>query len=115
MSIFVIWIDQEQAKLFQFSHDKMERKYWQAGHQVNQKKQEQALFSEISGHLSQALRILILGPGVAKNHFKDYLIKHLPAVNKKVVKCETVDHPTDSQIAALVQKFFKMPVSVSSK
>ena len=117
MSIFVIWVDREHAKLFQFSNEKMERKHLQARHQdhhthpvddLDLKRRETKFFSEVTPHLSEATRILILGPGVAKHHFQNYLIEHFPILAKKVVGCENVDHPTDPQIAALARKFFNL-------
>jgi len=123
MSIFVIWVDREHAKLFQFSNEKMERKNLQARHQdhhthpldhLDQKKQENAFFSSITENLAEASRILILGPGVAKHHFQTYLLEHQPALAKRIVGCETVDHPTDPQIVAIARKFFNMESNVSS-
>jgi stalled ribosome rescue protein Dom34 len=123
MSIFVIWVDREHAKLFQFSNEKMERKTLQARHhdhhthqhdQLDQKQQESAFFSLVVESLSEASRILILGPGVAKHHFQTYLMEHQPALAKKIVGCETVDHPTDPQIVALARKFFNMDSVASS-
>ena len=117
MSIFVIWVDRDHAKLFQFSNEKMERINLHASHQdhhthrldqIDQKQQDNSFFSEVAARLSEATRILILGPGVAKHHFQNYLTEHLPALAKKIAGCETVDHPTDSQIAALARKFFNM-------
>ena len=118
MSIFVIWVDRENAKLFQFSNEKMERKNLTAHHTdhhthqttgLDHQNQEKAFFTQLATHLVDASRILILGPGVSKHHFQTYLMEHLPALSKKVVGCESVDHPTDAQIAALARKFFQLP------
>lgn len=124
MSIFVIWVDREHARIFQFSNEKMERKHLQARHQdhhthpfdgIDQKKQESEFFTEVITHLAipevESTRILILGPGVAKHHFQNFLNEHQPALAKKVVGCETVDHPTDAQIAALARKFFNLEMT----
>jgi stalled ribosome rescue protein Dom34 len=123
MSVFVIWIDQEHAKIFQFSNEKMERKNIAARHQdhhthrldhLDLKQQEKAFFSDTAAQLSDAKRVLILGPGAAKQHFQNYLVENQPALGKKIVGCETVDHPTDAQIAALARKFFNVSVAVST-
>lgn len=121
MSIYVVWVDREHAKLFQFSQEKMERKSFQARHfdhhthrldGLDQRRQEAAFFSDVVSHLSEAAKLLILGPGVAKHHFQNYLGEHFPILAKKVVACETVDHPTDPQIAAIARKFFNRVVSL---
>lgn len=124
MSIFVIWIDHEQAKLFHLSHEKMERSHLRSRHQdhhthrmtaLDQEQNEHPFFSEVVQHFNgDSSKILILGPGVAKHHFLNFLQEHHPGLARKVAGCETVDHPTDLQIAALARKFSKMPVLSSS-
>ena len=45
-----------------------------------------------------------------------YLAEHHPALSKKVAACETVDHPSDPQIAAFAKKFFAtVPPSAAPK
>jgi len=118
MSICVVWIDRENAKLFEFSHEKMERRNLQSTHvdhhthrfdAIEQRQREQTLFSELVTHVSEAPKLLILGPGVAKHRFQNYLTEHFPALAKKVVACEAMDHPTDSQIAAFARRYFNLP------
>ncbi len=116
MSMFVVWIDREHAKLLQFSQEKMERKNLQAHHQehhthaldaLDLQRQEREFFARIGVELENAGKTLILGPGLAKHHFLNYLMENVPAVAKTVAGCETVDHPTDAQLAAYAMKFFK--------
>ena len=113
MSFFAVWIDRETAKLFQVSLEKMERQtihFRYSDHhthsldELDRKQQERRFFSEVVEKLGPAENILILGPGVAKHHFQNFLIEHYPSLARKVVGCETVDHPTDSQIAAMAKK-----------
>ena len=122
-SIFVIWLDRDEARIFQFSQDKMERKNLHARHtdhhthqadQLDQAQRDKHFYGEVVEKLAGAAQILILGPGVAKHHFQTYLSEHQPALAKKIVGCETTDHPTDHQIAALAKKFFKMGAPVAT-
>jgi stalled ribosome rescue protein Dom34 len=116
MKATVVWVDKEQAKLFHLTEEKMERESIRApGHpnhhthgkdQLKDSQQDRRLFSEVANKIKGSTSILILGPGVAKHHFRNYLAEHQPALSRKVVGCETVDHPTDAQIAALARKFF---------
>lgn len=122
LSNFAIWIDREHAKIFELSREKMERKTIQAS-QINHhshredsfdhKRLEHKLFNEIVTHIKGGENILIMGPGVAKHHFQNHLIEHFPSLAKKVVGCESVDHPTDAQMAAMAQKFFQSMVSAA--
>jgi hypothetical protein len=50
--------------------------------------------------------ILIIGPGSAKNELSRHAASHDPAVAKKIVAVETVDHPTDPQIIDYAKKYF---------
>ena len=110
MSVNVIWIDRSEAKIFQLAREKMERKHLKAGHTGHAVRPvERKFFKEVSEHLDEACPLLILGPGIAKHHFLNYLTEECPSLARKVVGCETVDHPTDGQIATMALKFFKLP------
>lgn len=117
-SLCVIWLDHEHAKLFHFSEEHMERETVRAtrvDHHTHRldgdEKNHPVMYDEIAAKLEQASRILILGPGLAKTHFQNRLLEKHPAIAKKVVGCETSDHPTDHQIAAYAMKYFQKPVA----
>jgi stalled ribosome rescue protein Dom34 len=116
MKLSVIWIDREHANLFHLSDEKMERKKIKLHHaehhthhrdNLDQMHEDPHLVREAAQELSASDQVLIIGPGVAKHHFQSYLVEHQPFVGKKIVGIETVDHPTDAQIAALAKKFFE--------
>jgi stalled ribosome rescue protein Dom34 len=116
MKLSVIWLDRETARLFHLSDERMERKFIKLRHSDNhthrrdqrdQDREEPGLFQEIIAELQASERFLVIGPGVAKHHFQNYLNEHQPLLAKKVAGVETVDHPTDGQIAALAKKFFE--------
>ena len=113
----VIWIDREHAKIFNISSEKIERKNVQARHtdhhthrfdQFDEAQHEKKFFSEVASHLLSTDRLLIVGPGVAKHHFQSHLVEQWPLLAKQVAGCETVDHPTDHQIAATAKRFFSL-------
>ena len=117
MKAAVIWMDREMAKIFFFSERKMERiaiKVSQPEHHTHQRdnldqlRLERSLFKDMVPHLRHLKKILILGPGVAKYHFRTYLTENFPAIGRNVLSCETVDHPTDEQIAAYALKYFQI-------
>lgn len=114
--MIAVWIDREHAKIFKLIDDQIKMKSFEARHQehhshavdqIDLQKREREFFLEICDELNAASQILILGPGVAKHHFRNYLTEQQPSVAKKIKGCETVDHPTDAQIAALAKKFFE--------
>jgi stalled ribosome rescue protein Dom34 len=115
MKLTVIWIDREHAKVFHVSDGSMERKrLWSepAGHHPHRRekpgrdREETALFREAAAELTGSDRVILLGPGVAKHHFRNFLAEQRPLLCKKVVGIETVDHPSDGQIAAMAKLYF---------
>jgi hypothetical protein len=52
-----------------------------------------------------------MGPGLAKNHFKDHLASHQAnTLAKKIIGMETIEgfeHKTENQMLASARKFFK--------
>lgn len=116
MKVAVVWIDREHAQLYLLSNDKMERRKFEHHHKENHRhvrdsveknKEEQGLFHEVGKAVEGKDQILILGPGVAKHHFRNFLMEQMPMVAKKVAGVETVDHPSDGQIAAMARKFYE--------
>jgi len=118
MANYVVWIDHDQAKLFELDvthetlhtvlrtedinhHKGIER-------ERNKHKDLSKFFNDVTAQLETAHQVLLIGPGLAKTHFKEHLDSpHHEAIGKKVVGVETVDHPTDGQIVALAKTFFK--------
>jgi len=63
-------------------------------------------FHEIAQALASAEEVLVVGPSTAKLHFVKYVHKHAHALEPKIVGVETVDHPSDGQLAAYARKYF---------
>ncbi len=115
MSASILFIDGDHAKIFSLNPGKMETKDLKKSshHSHNQASEsnhdhEHKFFHEIASNLKNVKELLIVGPGLAKAKFKTHLeTHHHHDLSKSVVGVETVDHPTDAQIAAIGRKFFK--------
>ena len=115
MPLTAIWIDQSHAKIFNLSPEHLttekKLKHHEIRHHTHAIDQIEAQFHEhefqkiILKLVADAEQILLLGPGVAKTHFQHFLDTRHPAIAKKVVACENMDHPTDPQIAAFAKKY----------
>jgi hypothetical protein len=57
--------------------------------------------------LEGAEEVLVVGPSAAKLEFMRYVHKHDQATEAKIVGIETVDHPTDGQLVAYANQYFK--------
>lgn len=111
MSVAVVWLDLEQAKLFHFTHDRMQREIVQVrrvDHHTHRKEGDErdsvVMYDEVAKRLEGARRILVLGPGIARLHFVDRLNEKFKAIASSIIGCEASDHPTDAQIAAHARK-----------
>ncbi|MEO8799453.1 MAG: translational machinery protein [Polyangiaceae bacterium] len=67
---------------------------------------ENRFFHDIARALDTVDEILIVGPSSAKTQLMSYLHTHDPKIEQRVVGTETVDHPTDAQLAAFARKYF---------
>ena len=112
-----VWIDHQHAHVFHVDATAFEQSTVHAPEHVARHPQREArphnhpddegrFFAEVVQSLSGAGSVLILGPSTAKLHFRDYLLAHASTAKLSIVGVETVDHPTDNQVAAYVRQYF---------
>jgi stalled ribosome rescue protein Dom34 len=116
MKATAIWLDRTQAKIFHFPRNSRKDEIVRASHvehhthqrdALDIKREERALYELLANKLKDAEDILIFGPGVAKHHFQNYLVEQHPAQSRKIRLCQTMDHPTEKQIVAAADTFFR--------
>ena len=116
MTDYVIWLDSEKAHIFALRTSGVEKTHIEkrtADHHTHSKRDnpqqgEDHFFHQVAGMIKDADKVLLMGPGLAKNHFKTHLEKHHHgALAKKIVGVENCDHPTDHQVLADSRKFFE--------
>jgi stalled ribosome rescue protein Dom34 len=115
-----VWIDHQEARIFQIDargaeeslisapprHVHRHPKGPTAEH--NHPEDMRHFFHDVADALRNADQILLVGPSTAKLQLLRYLHEHARVVEAKVVGIETVDHPTDRQLAAYAMKYFKL-------
>ena len=114
-----VWIDHNEARLFHATastfdetviespkaHTQLHRK---SGSDDGQRATEdQKYYRAVAQALAEAEDVLILGPATAKLELIKYAHRHDPALGAKIIGVETVDHPTDRQLAAYIRRYFK--------
>ena len=117
MSDYVVWLDSEQAQIFALKTSGIEKSHLKKSgmdHHTHNKKDHHSdatiehFFRDLAVKLKDAEHLLIVGPGLAKNHFRTHLeTHHTGDLGKRIVGIENSDHPTDNQILAEARKFFK--------
>ena len=116
-----LWLDHREATLFHVDREGFDETKIHAsarhvhrhpkgrGEPSEHPDDTQRFFEEVAHALSGVEELLVLGPSTAKLHFVRHLRAHHPALEAKVVGLETVDHPTDGQLAAYVKRYFTQP------
>jgi stalled ribosome rescue protein Dom34 len=115
-----VWLDHNEARIFHVNaggfdektivspkaHTQIHRRSGpgaEAGHRVTG---DQRYFHEVAGALADAEAILIVGPSTAKLELIRYLHTHARDIEPRIVGVETVNHPTDGQLAAYARSYF---------
>ena len=118
-----VWIDHREAKVFHVSPEKdhevsvtapqhVHRRHPKGESGAKEHPDDAArFFQSVARSLDDAQDVLVVGPSTAKLDFLRYLHKHEHALESRVVGIETVDHPTDGQLAAYARKYFKVDAS----
>lgn len=112
--IAAVFIDHKEAKLFHIEPEGFDVRTIPAPyHYVTRKSDEQGrhagsadYFQLVADALKDASAILVVGPSSAKLDFIRHVHKHDHLLEAKIEGVETLDHPTDKQLAAYVRHYF---------
>jgi hypothetical protein len=113
-----VWIDHKDAKIFQIDRESFEEKTLHAPHhhvhrhpkvtaEHNHPTDGEHFYHEVARALEGADEILVVGPSTAKLELIKHVHKHAHQLIAKIVGVETVDHPTDGQLAAYARTYFR--------
>src|SRR5690606_224285 len=69
-------------------------------------------FDEVVAALDGMRDVVITGPGTAKVKFERYVKDRHPAVAKRIVGVETLDHPSPGELLAFARDYFKRVVQL---
>lgn len=115
----LVWIDHQQAKIFHFDASGADREvvnsthpHQHLHHKANAPDSghappDQKFLQEVAAALAPASAILITGPGSAKTELMSLIERAHPELARRVSGVDTLDHPTDRQLAALARSFFE--------
>jgi stalled ribosome rescue protein Dom34 len=67
---------------------------------------EHEFFADVCKALAAGTDVLVVGSHTAQADFRHYVDKHQVGLAKNIVGWQTVDHPTEGQLLALVREFF---------
>jgi stalled ribosome rescue protein Dom34 len=111
-----VWIDHHEAKIFHVAPETFDVAVHRPDHLVKRHAtvtaehahpaEMQHFFHEVAQALANVEEVLVVGPGSAKLELVKYVHKHDHALEPRIIGVETVDHPTDGQLAAHVRSYF---------
>lgn len=112
MSTFhaVVWMDHTEAHAVMFDREHMEaQRIKSRSHHKHQGKSDDStsFFTEVAHALQGSHEVLLAGPGLARNQFRDWCKTHQAAIASKIVDSIAADHPSDAQLVALARQYFK--------
>ena len=106
----VVWLDHEAAHIafFDRDHAQTQRIHSKSQHKHHGKSTDtNAFFADIASAVKKCHEVLVTGPGLTRQHFKDWYEKHDPVLSKVFVGSIASDHPTDPQLVAMARQYFK--------
>ena len=112
MSTFhaVVWLDHQEAHVVMFDreHIQAQRIQSRSHHKPQGKAGDTAAFyAEVAKALVGAREVLLTGPGLARNEFRDWCARHHKSIAAGVVDSIVSDHPSDAQLVAMAKQYFK--------
>ena len=106
----VVWMDHTEAHVVMFDREHMEsQRIRSRSHHKHQGKvgDDAAYFGDIATALAGTHEVLLAGPGITRNQFRDWAASHKAAVAETIVDSVSADHPTDNQLVAMARQYFK--------
>ena len=113
MSTFhaVIWMDHSEAHVVMFDREHIQaQRIKSRSHHKHQGKADDnssMFFADVAAALAGTHEVLLAGPGLARNQFREWCSHHQTAVAGMIVDSVAADHPSDAQLVALARQFFK--------
>ncbi len=106
----VVWMDQSEAHVVMFDREHMEaQRIKSRSHHKHQGKADDntAFFAAIVDALEGTHEVLLAGPGLARNQFRDWCASHQAGIAQAIVDSVPTDHPSDGQLVAMARQYFK--------
>ncbi|ALK90862.1 hypothetical protein [Limnohabitans sp. 103DPR2] len=106
----VVWLDHQEAHIafFDRDHATTQRIHSKSQHKHQGKSTDMsAYFANIAKAVKDCHEVLLTGPGLTRQQFKDWYVQHAAALSQIVVGSIASDHPTDAQLVAMARQYFK--------
>lgn len=113
MTATAVWLDRTQAKLAHYPRKPEPDRFAALSTEhhshgpdpLDAKREEKRMFALVAESLRHSSDILILGPGVAKHHFRNYLQEQHPMIARRVGLFQAMDLPSDAELQTFVERY----------
>lgn len=113
-----VWLDHNQAKIFHLgrdgfdetiipsprAHAQLHRRSGPGAEAGHREEGDPRYYRAVAGAIADAEAILVLGPSNAKLELMRWVRHHARELEHRIVAVETMDHPSDGQIAAYARR-----------
>lgn len=118
-----VWLDHNEARIFHVTaesfdettilspkaHVQLHRKSGPGGESGHRHPGDPHFYGEIEKALTDAQKVLVLGPSTAKLELMSHVRKHAHDLEARIVGVEAVDHPSDRELVRYIRRYFDIP------
>lgn len=109
----VVWLDHRQANVMRIGSTPPQASRVRAhehptAQHGSEVRSEHEFYAQVCAALEGIDAVLVTGSKTALADFRHYVEKHRPHAAPRIASYETVDHPTEKQLAALGRQFFEL-------
>lgn len=104
-----VWVDHHRAYVFDYLPDGIHERKLEAKKEERVNKEHlKKFYHDLANSMQGSDCVFVMGPGMAKDEFKNHCIDHHPALGKAIVGMETVkDHASQDEMLKASNAFFK--------
>jgi stalled ribosome rescue protein Dom34 len=106
----VVWLDHCEAHVVMFDREHVEAQHIKSRSyhkHLGRVGEDSVFFADIAKALMGTREVLLTGPGMARNQFRDWCNDYQRKLAAGIVDSVASDHPSDGQLAALARRYFK--------
>lgn len=107
--MYGVWIDREKVRIFREENGRFRQviRFDANSSQLGlfHPGQENILFQQAAHELKRSRHILLLGPGMVKHHFRNYLMEQHPSTSRKIILSEEIDATLEIEVERILENY----------
>lgn len=108
MNRYTVWIDHQNAHILKYSVSGAKRLEVQVEHETPTKEHLRKFYHAVALKMQDADHVLVLGPGQAKEEFRNHCEDHHREIAAAIFQVETMkDHPSESELLRTSKRLYE--------